>query len=155
MNKFNKILGLILLINSMSVFSANDKSTLLMSEAKGGYELDFLNNDGITAIQFDVTLSGATMNKSSIGSCVTGLPKSHTGSCTIQKNGNVRVIVFSTSNAVLDSGNIGSIRLDTNKVSNVSINKVLMGTPDMKEINGSVLIDVKGKDRSLSGISNK
>lgn len=151
MNKIKKIISLALLVCSSSIIAANDASTLLMSQTKGGYSIDFLNNDGITAIQFDVAFSGASMKKSALGSCVSGLPKTHSGSCSILKNGNIRIIVFSISNAVLDTGSIGSIKLNVNTVSNVSINKVLMGTPDMKEIKGEVMIDIDRRKPLIGG----
>jgi hypothetical protein len=145
MNKFKNIISLALLVCSSSIIAANEASTLLMSQTKAGYSIDFLNNDGVTGLQFDVSLSGAKMNDSALKSCVSGLPKTHTGSCSLLKNGDVRVIVFSTSNAILDSGSIGNINLSVNTVDNVSINKVLMGTPDMTAIKGDVLIDIDYK----------
>ncbi len=144
MNKINKIIAIVLLMSSTAIL-ANDKSTLLMSEVDNGYNLDFLNTDGITGLQFDISFANKKVNKSALKSCVSGLPKSHTGSCTVLKNGNVRVIVFSTTNAILDSGSIGKINLNTGSVASVSINNVLMGTPDMKEIKGDVLLDLDRK----------
>jgi len=154
MNKFKSIISLALLICSSSIIAA-DTSTLLMSQTKAGFSIDFLNNDGVTALQFDVDLPGAALNKSGLKSCVSALPKTHTGSCTLLKNGNVRVIVFSTSNAILDSGSIGSIQLNTNKLNNVSINKVLMGTPDMTEIKGDVMIDLDVEFKKPSNFIEK
>ena len=128
MNKLIKTLSITLLFFSISAVAA-DKSTLLLSQEKGGYTIDFLNSDNVTALQFDIKMSGVSEKSVGLGSCISGLPSSHTGTCQV-KNGVMRVVIYSTSNAVLDSGNIGIIKMNKNLANDVSINKVVMGTAD-------------------------
>jgi hypothetical protein len=147
MKKIIKTFSLMLLIASTSSFA--ETSTILLSEGKGGYNIDFLNSDAITALQFDIAIDGANLKNLSLGSCVSGLAKTHTGSCNLNKNGSVRVVIFSTSNAVLESGNIGTFDIKGDNVSEMKINNLLMGTADLKEINGDTVIDLNNKRNFL------
>lgn len=140
MNKLNKILGITLLLFSLNIVAA-ERSTLLLSQEKGGYSIDFLNSDNVTALQFDIKMSGVNDKSVGLNSCISGLPSSHTGTCQI-KNGVMRVVIYSTSNATLESGNIGTINMKSHLATDVSINKVVMGTSDLKEIKGDVLVDI-------------
>ncbi len=142
MNKFIKIIVFTAVFFSTSAFS-EENSTLLLSQEKNRISIDFLNSDNITALQFDVVLSGLNKKSISLGSCISGLPSSHTGTCQF-KGGVMRVVIYSTNNETLDSGNIGTISLG-NFSNEIKVNKLVMGTVDLKQIKGEVLIDVDYK----------
>ncbi len=147
--KYNLFLILISLsLNS----SANDKTTVLLSENKqGGFTMDFLNENDITAMQFDVVLSKKNFSKSNIGSCVTSLPKSHMGTC--KTKGNIlRVIIFSKDNSVLESGEIGSFKLN-NYNQELKIENVEFVKQNATIIQGDVIVD--GFSREVIDLNNK
>ena len=152
MNKISKFLSLTVVLMTVisATFAADNKSTLLLSETKGIYSVDFLNEDAVTALQFDIKFAGANVKSLSLSSCVSGLPASHTGSCAINKNGNVRVVIYSNTNAVLESGSIGSIKINGALASRVAVSKLLMGTSDMKEIQGNILVDINQRKPNLN-----
>jgi hypothetical protein len=142
MKKFLKITCLLTIVSFANITFAKDKSTIMMSGEKQGFALDFLNVDGITGLQFDVSLNGVNPKSVSLKSCVSGLSKSHVGACQFVKNGNLRVIIFSPSNAILDSGNIGTLKLNGAALQGAEISKVTMVRPDLKEISGDILVDI-------------
>jgi hypothetical protein len=133
---------------STSYAETKDSSTLLLTEKSGKFTMEFLNDDNITALQFDVILSGVNKSKMKnmkLKSCVSGLPKTHIGVCTV-KNNRLRVIVYSQTNAVLDSGVIGSFNTNIiGKATNVEVKSIVMGTPDLKEIKGEAIVDLSYK----------
>lgn len=137
-NLIKKITTLLLISLSFSSFAA-DKTTVLLSEAKGGtFTIDFLNENNITAMQFDIVLNNKA-NKSIIGSCETFLPKSHMGMCKVTGN-KLRVVVFSSTNTVLDSGKIGEFKLN-NYNQQIKIENVEFAKPDASVIKGEILVD--------------
>ncbi len=133
--------NLFLLLISLSFYSiANQGTTVLLSENKeGNFTMDFLNENDVTAMQFDVVLSKTNFNKSNIGTCVTSLPKSHVGTCKIKGN-ILRVIIFSKDNSILESGEIGSFKLN-NYINNLKIEKVEFVKQDASIINGDIILD--------------
>ncbi|MCF6318513.1 MAG: hypothetical protein L3J83_04405 [Proteobacteria bacterium] len=150
-----KVIRNILIVLSFvsTIAIAQEKTTLLISNEKGVHTIDFLNLDGVTALQFDISTGDkskpVSLKKSSLSSCTVGLASTHTGSCSISKNGNLRVVIYSGSNAVLESGRIGSFKLSDN-AENISVSKLLMGTPDMKEIKGEVVFDRQNRKPSIN-----
>lgn len=143
MKKFLKITCLLTIVSFANIAFAKDTSTIMMSGGKQGFDLDFLNVDGITGLQFDVTLNGVSKSNVSLDSCVSGLAKTHVGACQFVKNGNMRVIIFSPSNAILDSGNIGTLKFNGVSAQDAQISKVTMVRPDLKEISGDIIVDIK------------
>jgi hypothetical protein len=155
MKKLLKTLSISLLLFS-AIGSTAENSTILLSQDKSGYSIDFLNSNKVTALQFDVKLSGINSKKVSLSTCISGLPSSHTGTCNI-KNGVMRVVIYSSSNAELDSGNIGFINLNGNFAKDVSIENVTMGNADLKEIKGDAMVDIVKSKPVIrnSGIKHK
>lgn len=134
---------------AIMLFSSNaltkGPSTILLSEQSGKFALDFLNEDRVTALQFDIIIDGVSnkqMKAVSLDSCISGLPKTHIGVCKLNNN-RLRVLVYSQSNAILESGSIGSFILSKGvKKSGVKINSIVMGTPELKEIKGEAILDL-------------
>ncbi len=141
MNKIIKITFLTLLFFSQ-ISVSGEKSTILLSSNNGNITFDFLNVDKVTAMQFDISgsnIQNLSANKSLLNSCLSGLAKTHQGTCQMNKNGNLRVTIFSTTNEVLNSGNIGSIKLTG---SDFNISNVVLGTADLKTIKGDIVLDM-------------
>lgn len=116
-------------------------STLLLSGDSKNISFDILNENNVTALQFDVMLDGVSKASSlKMGSCVSGLPSSHTGSCSIH-DGFVRVVVYSSSNAVLPSGSIGTLNIAGVNAKNVQVNNLIMASPDVKQVTAETIID--------------
>ncbi len=139
MNKLIKFTLITLLFISQLSVSA-EKSTLLLSSDNESVSFDFLNVDKVTAMQFDIVgTSIKNNNKLSLKSCLSGLAKTHQGTCQINKEGNLRITIFSSSNAELVSGNIGKLKLVGN---DLKINNVVMGTADLQTIKGDIVLDM-------------
>lgn len=143
---------LLLLIGLPFYSNANQKTTVLLSgNNEGDFTIDFLNENDVTAMQFDVVLSKKNFNKTNIGSCETSLPKSHVGTCKIKGN-ILRVIVFSKDNSILESGEIGSIKLN-NYNQELKIDKVEFVKQNAEVIQGDIIIDrVPRSVRDISSI---
>jgi len=139
-----KTFSFIILIMNINLVSAQDaESTLLLTKKGQQIALDFLNSDGVIGLQFDIKLNGTQQKSISLDSCVKGLPSSHIGRCSFVKNGNVRVVVFSTSNAELESGNIGVLDLKASDIKQVSFQNVKMVGEKSRKIHGVSLVDNK------------
>lgn len=146
MNKLIKIICMSMLMVGFNGFANNSKSTLLLTQGKGSYVIDFLNEGEVTAMQFDISVNGLEFNKLSLNSCVSGLAETHTGDCAIQANGKLRVLIYSDTMSVLESGNLGSFTLNLKRISqklSISIDEVLMGTAEGKKVDTDVVIDIK------------
>ncbi len=141
MKNLIKTICFTLLLAGFNSNAKNNASTLLLTETNGSYVVDFLNESNVTAMQFDIVAKGA-FNKSSLSSCAAGLPKTHTGSCAIQKNGNLRVLIYSDTNSSLESGNLGSFKLNNKIFDGVEIVNVLMSTKQGKEVKSEVVLDL-------------
>ncbi len=140
MKNLIKTICFTLLLAGFNSNAKSNASTLLLTETNGTYVVDFLNESNVTAMQFDIETKGA-FNKSSLSSCAAGLPKTHTGSCAIQKNGNLRVLIYSDNNSSLESGNLGSFKLNKKIFEGAKIVNVKMGTAQGKEVETEVVTD--------------
>lgn len=134
------------LLAGFNCYAESNTSTLLMTESNGAYNIDFLNESNVTAMQFDIEAkSGFT--QSSLQSCAASLPKTHTGSCAIQKNGNLRVLIYSDNNLPLESGTLGSFKLDSKVFDGAKIVNTLMSTAQGKEVKSEVVLDLNVDSR--------
>jgi len=140
MKNISKTLALMAFLVSFNVLAVKDsESTILLSKDKQNLVLDFLNADSVIGMQFD--LKGVNKDSINLKNCLTGLPKSHMGKCAFVKNGNLRVLIFSTTNAILDSGNIGTLNI-SGVMNNISFEKVIMVGPKSKKVNANTLVDI-------------
>ena len=104
------IAGLALM--AFGIVSAQQKSELNQADlwlqpAKGGYTVEFVSSGEIVGLQFDV--KGIEVAEGQFD-CGIGLAGSHQASCTINSDGNLRVIVFSMENAAIPDGTMVMIR---------------------------------------------
>jgi hypothetical protein len=140
MKNILKTLMFVAFLGSSNMLLAKDnESTILLSKDKQNLTLDFLNTNNVIGMQFDI--KGINKGSVKLDSCLSGLPKTHTGKCAYISNGNLRVLIFSTTNAILDSGSIGSLNIkgDMNKI---SFEKVIMVGPKSKKVKANTLIDI-------------
>ena len=142
------------LLAGFNSYAESSTSTLLMTESNGSYNIDFLNESNVTAMQFDIEAkSGFTQN--SLQSCTASLPKTHTGSCVIQKNGDLRVLIYSDNNLSLESGTLGNFKLDSKVFEGAKIVNTLMSTAQGKEVKSEVVLDLGVDNRPLRNKSIK
>lgn len=102
--------GLVLVASGFA--AAQQKSELAtadlwMQSAKGGYTVEFVSSGEIVGLQFDV--KGIEVAEGQFD-CGIGLASTHTASCSINADGNLRVIVFSMENAPIPDGTMVMIR---------------------------------------------
>ena len=154
MKNLIKIMCITMLLISVNSYAKGNSSTLLLSDKNGEYVVEFLNESKVTAMQFDIEAKTG-FNKSSIQSCAASLPKTHTGSCAIQKNGNLRVLIYSDNNLSLASGTLGSFKLDKTVFEGAKIVNVLMSTAEGKEVASDVVLDLGDVKRPTFGKSLK
>jgi len=100
---------------------AEESPTLLATAGASSASIEFLAGESpVTGIQFDflpqAAKSGfASTNLAQAGStCLVGVPNTHQVICGKQPDGSIRAIVFSGSNAILKTGELGSIKGFTN-----------------------------------------
>lgn len=137
------------IITSSGLSARDAESTILLTNKDKQISLDFLNTDNVIGMQFDIVFDGVNQKNIVLDSCVSGLSKSHVGRCGFLKNGNLRVLIFSPTNAVLDSGNIGTLNINGKGFTSkrLSFQKVKMVGPKSVEINGGTLIDSGDSNR--------
>ncbi|HMB39798.1 MAG TPA: hypothetical protein VKO85_12020 [Wenzhouxiangellaceae bacterium] len=80
---------------------------LWLQAAKGGYSVEFVSDGEIAGLQFDV--QGLSVAEGQYD-CGVGLADSHVANCSINSDGNLRVIVFSMDNAPVPDGTMVFIR---------------------------------------------
>lgn len=105
MSKSKIALAVALLAGAVS--AANAAELVVTSQAlKGSRALgvDFVSDGRATAFQARIAIPGAEVATTNTSKCLTALTKSHQGSCMVTKSGEVTVIVFSGTNAVLPAG---------------------------------------------------
>lgn len=112
-----------------------------IAHGKGAeYTIDFVSDGSGTAMDFAIKIEGGARTRVDDTNCVAGLPSTHTGDCHYQpKSGILKVVVFSPSNAPLNTGSIGSIRVVGAK--NVSIDKdsLTVASPEGSRVSADVL----------------
>ncbi len=135
--KFVTSVAIVLGLGISSSVLANS-SDLVMTNVGGELSFDFINNASVSALDFTVKLDG--MGKLESGSCVSGLPSSHVGQCQFS-NGVLKVIIYSPTNVVLESGPIGSVLAsgNFNKAGAISVDSVNMFNADGSQAQGSSL----------------
>ncbi len=92
--------------------SAQQKSELAQADlwlqpAKGGYTVEFVSNGEVVGLQFDV--KGIEVAEGQFD-CGAGVAETHIASCTINSEGNLRVLVYSMENAPIPDGTMVMIR---------------------------------------------
>lgn len=91
--------------------AGDGKKVSAASKSQNNVQVDFVEGDTpVVGLQFDLSLGEKVeATESSISSCGGRLPSGHQIICSVTSNGNVRVIVFSGSNAVIRTGTIATI----------------------------------------------
>lgn len=78
-----------------------------LQPVRGGHTVEFVADNNVVALQFDV--KGISVSEGQYD-CGVGLADTHIASCTINSEGNLRVIVFSMENAPVPDGTMVLIR---------------------------------------------
>src|SRR6056297_1103237 len=82
-------------------------SDLWLQPTDGGFSVEFVSGGDVAGLQFDV--KGLTVAEGQFD-CGASLADSHIASCSINNEGNLRVIVFSMNNAPIPDGTLVTIR---------------------------------------------
>lgn len=96
--------------NAVELKAANETSVsdkqidLWIENSKSGSTVEFIGNDKTVGLQFEINIPEETLKAKSY-SCGISVPSTHTATCT-NVNGILRVIVFSMTNAILDSATV-------------------------------------------------
>jgi len=80
---------------------------LWLQPAKGGHTIEFVADGKVAGLQFDV--KGINVTEGQFD-CGVGLADSHIANCTVNADGQLRVIVFSMENAPIPDGTLVFIR---------------------------------------------
>lgn len=101
------------------------------------FNIDFLAEEGkdVAAITFFLEIQGNA--ELDLSDCLANLPSTHTGACK-QTGDQVRVVVFSMSNAPIPTGRIGSIRSRSGPAS-ISVKNPSFSDPDGSAVSADVL----------------
>lgn len=109
--------------------------------------LDFVSDGNATAFQARLAIAGAEEKNTDVSKCLSGLPKSHQGSCKVTKSGEVTIIVFSGTNAPLPNGlvSIGQIGLrntaGAKAGSKIQVTELLVSDPSSNAVQAKSTVD--------------
>ncbi len=143
--KVRSVLGATIIgLSLVQVAAASD--LVVTALGKGTYSFDFVNSGDVSALDFQVSLPKLEGRQAAdIDACVAGLPSSHRGGCAI-KNGALRLFVYSPTNAVLETTNIGRISVNGRALKgrgSLSAEQVHMFGPDAAPRDFEVLSGVE------------
>ena len=120
-------------------------SDLLVTNFGGstlGFE--FLNTGAVSALQFDVKFQEPVQAGAlNLSKCVSALPSSHTGGCSVLKTGVLRVLVYGNANELLTSGGIGLVSANYD-FGQVSIENLLVFGADASTLTAEPMQDARG-----------
>jgi len=99
------------LIGFAGVSNAQEVAALIVSNNGSEPSIEFAQGPTeITGVQFDVFVKGGKGAASDFAdACLIDLPDTHQAFCGRQDSGAIRVLVFSASNAALETGKLGTI----------------------------------------------
>jgi hypothetical protein len=110
--------------------TSSNAAELLLTEVSGKsgkvVGLDVVSDDRVVAFQANLSVSNLGKNKPDLSKCLSKLPSTHTGSCSITKTGEVLVVVYSMSNASLGSGIFSIGHLSLGDKAGVSVREFLV-----------------------------
>lgn len=119
MNKHHVFLATALLCLAC-IASAQERSAVLLNPDDRGIGIELFTAEPVSA--FDVSVQVENVSSMIIDNCVSGLPSTHMGNCIINDENVLKIIVFSPSNATLQSSHVGTIRLGDAKLRHSTIN---------------------------------
>ena len=99
--------------------------------------IDLQSGGDVSAFQFLITLPEDAKGVN-VGSCLAGLPKSHTGLCEAKDN-KVAGVIYSFSNAPLPSGltSVGQVTYKSTSKTKPMVGNVVAGNKSGQEITGA------------------
>lgn len=153
MKSLKLISSILAIVVSGSVFAADPVLSLHMggsgdakqlaskSRSGGSIQVDFVEGDTpVVGLQFDLALDGkGSFTESTISGCGGRLSSGHQAICSITGEGNVRVIVFSATNAVIRTGTLASIRASGKGSVSIIKDSVQLGDADANPVRAEVL----------------
>lgn len=93
---------------AVSFGAVADTSPALSAEiTRSGGEVYFVSSPThpVSGIQFDIKPVGRSLfSEAMLDGCVSGIPSTHRGDCSLRGDGTIRVLVFSFENSELPSG---------------------------------------------------
>lgn len=119
MNKNHVFLATLLLCLACSA-SAQESSAVLLNPDDRGIGIELFTAEPVSA--FDVSLQVENASSMTIENCVSGLPSTHMGNCIINDQNVLKIIVFSPSNATLQSSHVGTIQLGGANLGHATVN---------------------------------
>lgn len=110
LNKYASFFGACAVVAAGAAFANGSDSAqgadLWIQKAANGFTVEYVSDGSIVGLQFDV--KGIKVVEGQFD-CGTSVAESHTASCSINSDGNLRVIVFSMTNEVLPDGTMVTI----------------------------------------------
>ena len=159
----NKIIITFLML-SITTLSLAKSSDLLISPTmnKTGQteiKFEFINDDNVTAMDFEIDLSGFSLKAVNLKNCVAGLSKSHQGICKIVK-GKLKVLIFSMTRDIIPTGTLGSISVNMDKYSlktnpTFAATNLNLAAPNGVKPKGKAFVDSLEERTTKTGFSNK
>ncbi|NKI34119.1 hypothetical protein HFP89_02930 [Wenzhouxiangella sp. XN79A] len=121
--------------------SGND---LWVQPSGNGYTVEYVSDGQVVGLQFDV--KGIKVAEGQF-QCGTSVAESHIANCTINDEGNLRVIVFSMENAPLPDGTLVTITAPSRDQSKrMELRQASADAAPAAQLAGVVLADAQGVD---------
>jgi len=135
----NVLMGL--LVAAAPVAASANELILSQESAKSGgasaFALDYQSDGAAVALQIRLSVPGASEKNVNLSKCLSELPKSHEGTCTMTKSGEVLLVIYSGTNAALPAGlvPIGSIGVrNIGKSGRVAVTELLVSDKNAQPI---------------------
>lgn len=115
-------------------------SDLWIQAAGNGYTVEYVSDGQVSGLQFDV--KGIKVAEGQFD-CGTSVASTHIASCSINSNGDLRVIVFSMSNAPLGDGTLVTINAPASRDLSKRFDQAAGGEA---QLDGVLFSDAQGVD---------
>lgn len=155
MSKLIIAIGASAILSIVSSTAVADELLVTAGNAKGrsSVALDFSTNGEAVAFQFNIKLpEGITADQVDLKSCVSELPKSHAGQCSVAK-GEVIGLVYSDQNVKIPAGlvSVGHISFNGNVQKDLVVSQFLVSDAAANPINSSAKVVASGTDLAKPG----
>jgi len=128
------------LLLSSAPANGEDRPALMIDANQSSSQVIFsqAGSATVSGIQFDLAVhsSADSMAKDKLlSNCVSGLPSTHRGSCSVIGENTVRVLIFSLENSPLPASTLGSFPANVVLIEE----SVVAGTAEAKKVNVDIL----------------
>jgi len=130
---------------AVAVDSEVSSADLWIQKAGNGFTVEYVSDGQVSGLQFDV--KGIKVTDGQFD-CGTSVAETHTASCSINSDGNLRVIVFSMTSDVLPGGTMVTIAAPSRDNTSRMQARQLSAASDFESIalDGVMFADAQGAD---------